>query len=106
MAIFGELIRAAGRGGRLLAAGTEVAPTLVSGEFTIETGLTNVEHFEVGFQVTEDTADFVQSLSSVVSGGTITVTVSKQQLSATNTWGDSVTADVSATTFAWMAIGS
>jgi hypothetical protein len=106
MTILGELLRAMGRGGELLATGTVAGPTLTSGDFTIDTGLTNVRDFEVSEQVREDTDDFVQSHSAVESAGIITVTVSKQQISATNTWGDAVTADVSASTFRWKAIGT
>ena len=106
MTILGELSRALGRGSELLATGTVSGPTLVSGDFTIATGLANVRHFQVSMQAPEDTADFVMSISAVESGGTITVTVSIMQISATNTWGNGATADVSAATFEWMAIGS
>jgi hypothetical protein len=95
-----------GRGGELLATGTVAAPTLVAGDFTIDTGLTNVRDFKVTQQVEELTADSIQSVSAVESAGVLTVSVSKQQLSAVNTWGDAVTGDVSDATFEWEAIGT
>ena len=107
MTILGELARALGRGSELVATGTVSGPTLVSGDFAIATGLANVRHFQVSMQVAEDTADRVQSVSAVESGGTLTVTVSDTIASGgAPTWIDAETADVSAAVFAWIAIGS
>lgn len=112
MAIFGELVRAMGRGARNFAAGSVSGPTLAAGVFTIATGLTNVDHFSVVLRTDPLVDDRVIALEATESGGTLTVTVSKQQLSATNTWGAAITTDVDGTTganaavFDWIAIGN
>lgn len=102
----GELPRAQGRRAVVMRAGNVDAPTLTAGAFTIVTGFSNVRFFKVGFRAGPQVADTVFEFIATVSGGTITVTVNKMQVSATNTWGAAVTADLAAAVLDWMAYGS
>ena len=53
----------------------------------------------------ENTDDYVRSHNFTVSGNVLTITVKEMQASATNTWGDAVTDDVSASVYDVLIVG-
>lgn len=53
----------------------------------------------------EATNDYVLNHNYTFSGNTITITVKKQQISATNTWGAALTADVSDSVYDILVFG-
>ncbi len=53
----------------------------------------------------ENTSDFVLSHNFTVSGNVLTITVKKMQISATNTWGNADTADVSDSVYDVLVVG-
>jgi hypothetical protein len=53
----------------------------------------------------EATADYVLNHDYTFSGNTITIAVQKMQLSATRTWGDALTADISDSVYDILVFG-
>lgn len=79
------------------------APTLVSGAFdTVFGEYEKVSYAQVMFDNPE-TSDYVFKAVVTISGHTVTTTVKKVRLSATNTWGVAVTGDFTAKTFVVLA---
>jgi len=54
---------------------------------------------------TEATADYVLNHDYTFSGNVITITVKKQKLSDTNTWGKAATADISDSVYDFLVFG-
>jgi len=52
-----------------------------------------------------NTSDYVLSHNFTVSGNVLTITVKKMQASATNTWGDALTADVADSVYDVLVVG-
>ena len=89
----------------MLAIKTETGPTLESGAFAVTFGqFEKVAEAAVIFDGPNDD-DEVYEVTRAIATNVVTITVQKMQVSATNTWGDAVTADVAAKTFTVIADG-
>lgn len=89
----------------MLAIKTETGPTLVAGAFSVTFGqFEKVAEAAVIFDGPNDD-DYVYEVTRAIATNVVTITVQKMQVSATNTWGDAVTADVAAKTFTVIADG-
>jgi len=79
------------------------SPTLATGAFdTVFGDYEKVMYAHVMFD-NPGISDYVFGAVVTISGVTVTVTVKKAQISATNTWGAADTADVSGETFVVVA---
>lgn len=89
----------------MLAIKTETSPTLVSGAFSVTFGqFEKVAEAAVIFDG-PNTDDYVYEATRAIATNVVTITVKKMQVSATNTWGDALTADVDGKTFTVIADG-
>jgi len=78
---------------------------LTSGAGTINVPCDQIQHVIAQSTKQEATNDYVLNHDYTFAGNTITVTVKKQQLSATNTWGEALTADISDSVYDFLVIG-
>ena len=89
----------------MLAIKTETGPTLVSGAFSVTFGqFEKVTEAAVIFDGPNDD-DYVYEVTRALATNVVTITVKKMQVSAVNTWGNALTADVAAKTFTVIADG-
>lgn len=89
----------------MLAIKTTTGPTLDTGAFDVTFGqFEKVAEAAVIFDGPNDD-DYVYEVTRSIATNVVTITVQKMQVSATNTWGDAVTADVAAKTFTVIADG-
>lgn len=110
MTVAGKLGRNIGLGTDYLAEATVAGPaSYAAGGFTVDTLLTAITRVIV---VPRDSRigaldDFVRSAVYSIAGGVVTIVVSEQQISATNTWAEIAdTTDISAQTWDVIAIGT
>ncbi len=107
--LFAKLARNIGSGGLYIAEGSVAGPaSYSSGGFTIDLGMATVARFVVNVRDTRIAApdDFVRTYVASEAAGVITIVVSVQQLSATNTWAEIADA-VNLSTMTWdiIAVG-
>jgi hypothetical protein len=89
----------------MLAIKTTTSPTLVNGAFAVTFGeFEKVAEAAVIFDG-PNVSDRVFEATRAISGNVVTITVKKMQVSATNTWGDAATGDVTGKTFTVIADG-
>lgn len=110
MTLFAKLPRNIGLGGTYIAEATVAGPaSYLAGGFTVDTLLTIVTRFVAKVRDTRIAApdDFVRAYAVAEAAGVLTIVVSVQQLSATNTWGEVADAvDLSTMTWDAIAVGT
>lgn len=79
--------------------------TLTEGAGTVNVPCDQIQGFVAQSTVTELASDYVLNNSFAASGNTITITVKKQKISDTNTWGAAATADVSDSVYDILVFG-
>lgn len=109
MVLVAKLPRNIGLGGKYIAEVSAAGPaSYLANGFTLDTGLATVDRLICTVRDNRIAAidDFVRSFVYSEAAGVVTVVVSVQQLSATNTWGEIANAqDLSSMTWDVIAIG-
>lgn len=109
MVLVAKLPRNIGLGGKYIAQVSAAGPaSYAANGFTLDTGLTTVDRLICAVRDNRIGApnDFVRSYVYSEAAGIVTIVVSVQQLSATNTWAEIANAvDLSAQTFDVVAVG-
>lgn len=78
---------------------------LTSGSGTVSVPCDQIQGIIAQSTKMEATADYVLNHDYTFSGNTITIAVKKMQLSATNTWGEAATADISDSVYDFLVFG-
>ncbi|MCL7412616.1 MAG: hypothetical protein M8353_03240 [ANME-2 cluster archaeon] len=83
----------------------ETGPTLTAGAFNVTFGQFEKVSEAVVVMDGPQVADYAFEVLTSIATNVVTVTVKKMQISAVNTWGNAVTADVAAKKFTVVAKG-